>query len=102
MNTGISFPFLVDLVGRWVNALLDVWNTLIADTLNNFIDDMILIFDQFPITQLINLVLIPLGNLIDNLGIGDLTLLEFTLGFGFGLYLFFTFLRWIWNTFPVV
>lgn len=102
MDNAISIPFIVDLVGRWVEALGDVWNTFIGENVVVFLNTMINILDNFPILELLNIALIPLRNVLDSLDIGNLTMLEFTLGFGFGVYVLFTFFRWLWNTFPVV
>lgn len=102
MNNAISIPFIVDLVGRWVSALGDVWNMFIGENVVDFLNTMINILDNFPILELLNIALIPLRNVLDSLDIGNLTMLEFTLGFGFGAYVLFTFFRWLWNTFPVV
>lgn len=101
MDNAISLPFIVDLVGRWVNELSNVWDQFIGNDVVSVLNTVIGLLDMFPILETLNIVLIPLRNILDSIDIGQLSLLEFTLGFGFAGYLLLTFFRWLWNALPV-
>lgn len=100
MVVPFDFAFVQNLVADWVNSLLELFNLFVGNSFVNVLDLIIDLNDNFPIIELVNALLIPLRNIVYGTVIGDLTMLEFTLGFGFSLYLVFTLLRWFWDILP--
>lgn len=102
MGISLRFDFIMELVYRWVMSLNDLLQTFITTSVTDVLSKLININDNFPFVELLNIILIPLKNILLGTEIGSLSVLEFTLGFGFGIYMIFTLFRWLWNLLPVV
>lgn len=102
MSNPISFEFIQNTLARWIDVWLELFDFMVGQTFAEFLTEMIHLLDMFPFLEMVNIVLIPVRNIIDGTAIGSINFLEFILGFNFVLYIVFVFARWIWDALPVV
>lgn len=79
-----SLTNLINIYSSWLVALNNVWNVFNTSLTDLLPDDFFTIFGV-------------LDSILQFIGIGNLTVLEFGFGIGLSLYIFYQFVSWLLN-----
>lgn len=93
---------LRDIACRWILQLYDIGEYFFQSSVSDFLLTLTEMLDKFPVTELLNIIIIPLRNVLDYFGVGQLTLFEFTLGGAIGIIVIVSLFKWLLGAIPLL